>query len=134
MPADVPTLIPGAPIPEAAFLNLAAIWASGEATKRRADLDSLTGPAAEAARTAIAAKSLGFKAGLGGVLSLEESSSSGGLKGIKLPGLELTLNPSGTDVHGRATVAAEEWHAFAAQFLDLALPGVPRRRPVGVSR
>ncbi|MVN88284.1 hypothetical protein GO986_16180 [Deinococcus sp. HMF7620] len=133
MPADVPTLIPGAPIPEAAFLNLAAIWASGEATKRRADLASLSGPAAEAARTAIAAKSLGFKAGLGGVLSLEES-TGGGLKGIKLPGLELTLNPSGTDVHGRATVAAEEWHAFAAQFLDLALPGAPRRRPVGVSR
>lgn len=125
---DVQDLIPGAPAPEDAHIALATLWAASELGKHRVTLGVLTGTAADAARAAIAAKSLALKAGLDGAISLGRSATGGGLKGIKVPGLELTLNPTSVDEHGKATVAAADWEAFAQQFLQLAVP-VQVQRP-----
>lgn len=133
-PEDVPNLIPGAPVPDAAHLTLATLWAAREMASRNTDPATLTGDHLTAYRTAVAAKSLAYKAGLGGAVTLTGTASGGGLKGIKLPGLELTLNPTTVDVHGNAQVATGEWDAYALAFLDLAAPRPARRAFAGVSR
>jgi hypothetical protein len=123
VPGDVPTLIPDAPTPGQVHVTLALIWARGELLKRRVDPELLTGDALVAARTAVAAKALAYKAGLGGTLTLlDGASTGGGLKGIKLPGLELTMAPASTDSHGLAILAASDLDAFALALLLLAAP------------
>lgn len=133
-PADVPALLPGAPQPEQVHLTLASAWVTGELTRLRIDPDGLTAEQQVLVRTAIAAKSLAFKAGLTGTISLTGAATAGGLKGIKLPGLELTLTPPSTDVHGNAVVAAADWEAYALQFLALLGPARRARGFAGVSR
>ncbi|KQR33126.1 hypothetical protein [Deinococcus sp. Leaf326] len=135
LPADVPALIPGAPPPEPAHLLLAQGWLLGELALRRVDPATLTGTAETFARTAWAAKALAYKTGLSGTISLTTQASTGGLKGIKVPGLELTLNVGTTDTHGTAVLAAADWDTLAGQFVLLAAPQQPQRRLfVGVSR
>ncbi|UQN10372.1 hypothetical protein [Deinococcus sp. QL22] len=120
-PDQVTELIPGAPEPEDAHVTLALIWARGELARRQVVADTLTGDALMAARTAVAAKALAYRAGLGGTLTLLSGSTGGGLKAIKLPGLELSLTPA-SDSHGSSVLAAGDLDAFAAALLLLAVP------------
>lgn len=133
-PADVPALIPDAPQPEQVHVTLASIWVAGELARLRIDPAGLTAEQQVLVRTAIAAKSLALKAGLSGTISLTGTAASGGLKGIKLPGLELTLTPTSTSVHGSAVVAAADWEAFALQVLALLGPARRVGAFAGVSR
>lgn len=121
-PADVPDLIPDAPTPQPEHVALATLWARGELAARQVTLDSLTGEAEVAARTAIAAKSLAYQAGFGGVIGL---SGKVGASKIKVGPIEVTL--AARDAHGQAQVAQGEWEAFAAQLLALAVPARPLR-------
>lgn len=133
-PADVPALIPGAPEPEQVHVTLASIWVAGELARLRVDPAGVTSEQETLVRTAVAAKSLALKAGLGGTLSLTSAASAAGLKGIKIPGLELALTPASTDVHGNAVVAAADWEAYALQFLALLSPARRTRGFAGVAR
>ena len=121
-PAEVPTLIPGAPQPEQAHVTLATLWARGELAQRRVALDSLTGDALVAARTAIAARSLALKAGFGGVISLGGVGANTRKK-IELGPIKVEY-AVGMDSQGRAVVEADGWDALALQLLYLALPPV----------
>lgn len=134
-PADVPDLIPDAPVPEDAHVTLAGIWLVQELLGRGVSVDMVwTDAQTTLLKTTLAAKALALKAGLGGVVTLGESASGGGLKSIKLPGLELSLNTTSTDTHGKAVIAASDWERYALQFLALLLPSAGRRGFVGVSR
>ncbi len=121
-PEQVPQLLPGAPQPEQQHLTLATLWARGELAARRVDLGALTGDAEVAARTAIAAKSLALKAGIGGVIGL---SGKAGASKIKVGPIEVTL--AARDAHGQAQVAQTEWEVLAGQLLALAVPARPLR-------
>ncbi|WP_295818012.1 hypothetical protein [uncultured Deinococcus sp.] len=127
-PDDVFDLIPGAPAVELAHLALALLWAKRELRLRRVDPDALEGDALLTARTAVAAKALALNAGIGGVVSLDSSATEGGLKGIKLPGIELTLAPQSRDARGNLVLAASDWAALAEEFLALAMPVSTRPR------
>jgi hypothetical protein len=134
---EIAELLPGAPKPKPAFVNLALGWARGELTRRGAP-DSLSGDALLAARTAVAAKALALQAGVGGVISLEGLASGGAAKII-----ESFKVPDEIEVKYRAAVsqdtslalAGEQWDLLAATLLTQALPVVtPRRLAVGVAR
>ncbi|WP_339098302.1 hypothetical protein WDJ50_18650 (plasmid) [Deinococcus sp. VB142] len=122
-PQEVPELIPGAPQPEPGHMDLAALWLGGELLRRRVAAESLTGPALLAARTALAAKALGLKAGVDGALSLQVSAGSGAARVI-----ESVEVPDEIKVKYRAAQRADEalllasgqWEEVALAYLLLA--------------
>ncbi|WP_309569624.1 hypothetical protein [Deinococcus sp.] len=128
---DVARLLPGAAVPDPAHLALAIIWARGELARRRVTLDALSGDALVAARSAVAARALALKAGLGGAIALHASSRAGPAKII-----ESLKIPDEIEVKYRAVASASEglsltagqFDALAEEFLSYAVPTVTTAR------
>lgn len=139
-PADVPSLIPGAPAPETAHVDLAGIWAAQELLSRGVSLDTTWSDAQlTLLKTAIAAKALALKAGLGGVVTLEGIAKNGAARVIdtvEIPDevkVKYTKAMTGDEA---LTLASSQWDDLALRFLVQALPASKIRRAafVGVSR
>lgn len=140
VPADVSTLIPGAPPPEQAYLDLARGWLAGELGVRGVTPSELTGDALLLARTAWAAKALAFKAAAGGVIVLERVASTGAarvIESVKIPDeIEVKFRAAASSDQSLA-LASGDWGKLADGFLALVFSLVgsrPQRRFFGASR
>ncbi|RJF74927.1 hypothetical protein D3875_02730 [Deinococcus cavernae] len=133
-PEEVTALFPDADEVSSVHLRLAALWLEGELARRSASLAGLTANQLSAVRMAVAARALALKAGVDGTLTFTSSAGGRGLKGIKLPGLELQLNPNQTDQRGNLLLGQADLGTLADQLLNLVFPASIRWSFPGAAR
>lgn len=132
-PTRTEKLLPGLPVPETAYLNLAAGWVEAELVRRRTTSDDLSDEQLDFAQSAAVLKALALKASIGGAVAIEASAAKKVIEQIKVVGqMEIKYSLGQPQP---LLLASTQWEQLAEQMLRLALPSVPTaRRFPGVAR
>lgn len=127
---DVPTLLPGASVPQDVFIGHATLWVQQQLSEWRVTEADLSAAQVSAAQTALAATALAYQSDLRlaqHLLTTGLATPKREIETVKIPGeVEVKFRAPGNAAQVQADTVTH-WTDLALQYLKLALPTRPRR-------
>ena len=129
-PAEVPALLPGAPVPQDVFIGHAALWVQQQLDEWRVTEVDLNAAQVSVAQTALAATALAYQSDLRlaqHLLTTGLAAPKREIETVKVTGeVEVKFRAPGNATQTQADTVTH-WTNLALHYLKLALPARPRR-------